>query len=198
VKHVLVKDFRMPAFIDTSRRQFVRGCGPQEERLVEMQLWEPGRNAEFSALVHKQTAPCKPQQDTHLWSCVRYLSEEQIATRESTLWGFHRGEEGIRKVKVNSERKQTYSQTVRIKKSGFLFVCAWLTCCITFTSSSHGRGDWSKKEVVVVVIVAIVAIIVIALLLLLALLLLCFLLFVIVGVCWCCCFVGTVGAIPGW
>ena len=102
VGHRFLKEFRIPAFEDTSRRLAVRACGDAEARETETALWEPGRDAEFASLVHDQTAPCAPAADTSAWSCVRRLSPVQLAARtkepERARWGFHEGEEGIREV----------------------------------------------------------------------------------------------------
>jgi hypothetical protein len=85
----------MPVDFDPSEHHEVIPCG---DSTAETELWESGRETEFASLVDDQNAPCHPTMDSSKWSCLRYLTDEQIRSRIPEEWGFHNGEQGHREV----------------------------------------------------------------------------------------------------
>ena len=96
--------------VQVSGKSLVEHCGPVVDDLVE-ELSNHPRAEEFAALVHDQSAPCAPSSNSSEWSCLRCLTDAEVAARSVKDFGFLEGE-AVGKRRVGQVLDDTYTKWI--------------------------------------------------------------------------------------
>mmetsp|Transcript_115916 Transcript_115916/g.322770 ORF Transcript_115916/g.322770 Transcript_115916/m.322770 type:complete len:432 (+) Transcript_115916:57-1352(+) len=85
----------------------VPACDGTAQEAQQVDKLDEGRWLEFERLVHDQAAPCMGPSSN--WSCVRFVSPDELGQRESLAYGFHKGETGTSAYKVGQTEDHLFA-----------------------------------------------------------------------------------------
>ena len=91
----LLLEYTIPSGCGRTCVRRIPPCGSvvEDAAAAEAALRANSRAAEFEALAHKnEDYPCLPANRSGSWSCVRYLTTEDVARRDPREYGFQPGE----------------------------------------------------------------------------------------------------------